>query len=100
MSVANLILSPWAVLTALLIYYLHPYFVTYGYLRGIPGPLVARFSNAWLFSTARRGKRFWLVHQAHQKYGQVIRVQPNHVSINHDDAIQAIYGHGHGFLKA
>ncbi|KAM0286509.1 hypothetical protein ACHAQH_000937 [Verticillium albo-atrum] len=100
MTITGLILSPWTALAALVFYYLYPYFVTHSQLRDIPGPLVARLSNVWLFSTARRGKRFMLVHEAHQKYGPVLRVQPNHISINNDEAIQAIYGHGNGFLKA
>lgn len=100
MSIASLILSPWTALAAFVFYYLYPYFFTYSQFRDIPGPLLARLSNVWLFATARRGKRFLLVHEAHQKYGPVVRIQPNHISINNDEAIQAIYGHGNGFLKA
>ncbi|KAH7374843.1 benzoate 4-monooxygenase [Plectosphaerella cucumerina] len=100
MAIVGYLLSPWTAVAAVLSYYLFPYFVTYAPLRDIPGPLAARLSGLWLFSTARRGKRFLLVHEAHKKYGPVMRIQPNHVSINDDDAIQAIYGHGNGFLKA
>lgn len=35
----------------------------------------------------------------HKKYGKVVRIQPNHVSIADDSAIPIIYGHGNGFLK-
>lgn len=100
MAIVGYLLSPWTAVVAVLSYYLYPYLVTYAPLRDIPGPLAARLSGLWLFSTARRGKRFLLVHEAHKQYGPVMRIQPNHVSINDDDAIQAIYGHGNGFLKA
>lgn len=100
MAVIEHLLSPWALVAAAGLYFLYPFFVTYSALRDIPGPLLARFSNVWLFSTARRGKRFLLVHEAHRKYGPVMRIAPNHVSINSDEAIQAVYGHGNGFLKA
>ena len=49
---------------------------------------------------ARRGRRYLAVDAAHKKYGKVVRIQPNHVSIADGDAIQIIYGHGNGFLKA
>lgn len=98
--ITDILLSPWTIPAAALLYYIIPYFVTYRHLRDIPGPLPARLSEIWLFLTARKGKRFWLVHEAHKKYGPVIRIQPNHVSINIDEAIQAVYGHGNGLLKA
>jgi benzoate 4-monooxygenase len=100
MAIVELLLSPWALAAALGLYFMYPFFFTYSALRDIPGPLLARFSDLWLFSTARRGKRFFLVHEAHKKYGPVMRIAPNHISINNDEAIQAIYGHGNGFLKA
>ncbi|KAK5084291.1 hypothetical protein LTR05_005367 [Lithohypha guttulata] len=40
------------------------------------------------------------VDECHKKYGKVVRIQPNHVSIADDSAINIIYGHGNGFLKA
>lgn len=100
MTVAEYILSPWTALLGVVAYFVYPYFFTYGHFRDIPGPLLARFSDAWLLLAARRGRRYLIVHEAHKKYGKVMRVQPNHISINDDAAIQAIYGHGNGFLKA
>jgi benzoate 4-monooxygenase len=32
--------------------------------------------------------------------GPVVRIQPNHVSLCDDEAINVVYGHGNGFLKA
>lgn len=103
MAVLNLILSPWApvlALAGLVFYYLYPYFVTYKHLRDIPAPFPAQFSDLWLLSIVRRGKRYATVDEMHKKLGPVVRIQPNHVSINDDEAIQVIYGHGNGFLKS
>lgn len=100
MAIVGYILSPWTVLGVLVISYLYPHMVTYRAIRDLPGPLLARFSNLWLLMTARRGKRYILVDEAHKKHGQMIRIQPNHVSVNDDKAIPLIYGHGNGFLKS
>ncbi|KAK2882373.1 hypothetical protein FQN49_000428 [Arthroderma sp. PD_2] len=68
--------------------------------RNIPGPFLAAFTNFWLFYQCRRGKRSLAVELAHQRYGKIVRIQPNHISIADVGAIQAIYGHGNGFLKS
>ncbi|KAL7623763.1 hypothetical protein AAE478_005316 [Parahypoxylon ruwenzoriense] len=94
---------PWALglgCIAVAVYYIYPYFATYGHLRGIPAPFLAQFTNWWLLITCRRGKRYLIVHEAHDKLGPVVRLQPNHVSIADDEAIPIIYGHGNGFLKS
>lgn len=66
----------------------------------IPGPLLAKLSNLWLMYQCRRGKRYLAVHAAHEKYGKVLRIAPNHISIADASAIPVIYGHGKGLLKA
>lgn len=48
----------------------------------------------------RTGKRYLAVHEAHAKYGKLVRIQPHHVSIADADAIPQVYGHGNGFLKS
>ncbi|KAH7106148.1 benzoate 4-monooxygenase [Auriculariales sp. MPI-PUGE-AT-0066] len=103
MALHNLLLLPWALIAApvlLVIYYAHAYFITYAPLRGIPAPFPAQFSNLWLLSVCRRGRRYEIVDQLHKKLGTVVRIQPNHVSVADEEAIQAIYGHGNGFLKS
>lgn len=102
MAVVNLFFSPWALAAApvlLLAYYLYPYLVTYAPLRAIPAPFPAQFSNLWLLLVVRRGVRYAVVDELHKKLGPVVRIQPNHVSVADDAAIQEIYGHGNGFLK-
>lgn len=104
MAITESIFSPWALAAGLAClvayYYLYPYFVTYGHLRGIPAPFPASLSNLWLLWACRRGKRYLVVDEIHEKLGPLVRIQPNHVSVADDDAIQAIYGHGNGFLKS
>ncbi|KAK4186991.1 cytochrome P450 [Podospora australis] len=103
MAVIALLASPWApvaLAAAFVVYYLYPYLFTYRALRGIPAPFPAQFTNWWLLLVARRGDRYKTVDELHKKLGPVVRIQPNHVSINDDEAINIIYGHGNGFLKS
>ncbi|TLD29736.1 cytochrome P450 [Venturia nashicola] len=84
---------------AFLVYYILPYFTENRALRSIPGPFSAKFSNIWLGLSARRGRKFAAVHAAHKKYGKIVRVGYNHVSIADERALQTVYAHGNGFLK-
>lgn len=106
MAIAALVLehlaSPWMLATFptwLVLYYVIPYFTTYKYLASVPGPLVAKFSNLWVASGARRGKKFEIVDQAHREHGKVVRIGFNHVSIADERGLNVVYGHGNGFLK-
>ncbi|KAJ8121844.1 hypothetical protein ONZ43_g1809 [Nemania bipapillata] len=103
MAIIHLFISPLTVaaaVVAIVAYYTYPYFVTNGALRNIPAPFPAQFTNWWLLYACRRGKRYLVVDEVHKKLGPVVRIQPNHVSVADDEAIQIIYGHGNGFLKA
>ncbi|KAF9877254.1 hypothetical protein CkaCkLH20_05520 [Colletotrichum karsti] len=103
MALIELLISPWApalLAIGLVAYYVYPYFVTFGHLRDIPAPFPAQFTNFWLLYVVRRGDRYSTVDKLHKELGPVVRIQPNHVSIADDDAIQIIYGHGNGFLKS
>ncbi|KAI9148985.1 Benzoate 4-monooxygenase [Paramyrothecium foliicola] len=103
MSIINALFSPLTLVAGLVflaVSYLYDHFVTYKHLRHIPAPFPAQFSNLWLFSTARRGERYAIVDKIHGKLGKVVRIQPNHVSIADDAAIQEVLGHGNGFLKS
>merc|ERR1712000_42192 len=104
MSILSTLTTPWVAVLAIVVlvtlYYVTPYLTDNAHLRGIPGPPTAAFSNIWLLSACRRGKRFAIVHDMHKKMGPVVRIAPNHVSIADADAINTIYGHGNGFLKS
>ncbi|KAL2784284.1 cytochrome P450 [Aspergillus keveii] len=47
----------------------------------------------------RRGRRSQAVSELHQRYGDFVRISPNHISIADAKAVQQIYGHKTGFLK-
>ena len=80
-------------------YFLVPY-LQRSHLRDIPTPSFAAFTNLWLLLQCRWGVKYVSVDEAHKKYGKLVRISPNQVSIADDAAIQSIYGHGNGFLKA
>jgi benzoate 4-monooxygenase len=45
-------------------------------------------------------RRYYTVYKCHEKYGKLVRITPNQVSIADPDAIPVVYGHGTGFLKS
>ncbi|KAK0623875.1 cytochrome P450 [Immersiella caudata] len=79
---------------------LNSYLITYRYLWRIPDPFSARFSDLWLLRACRFGRRYAVVDRIHSQLGLGVRIQPNHVSINVDEAIYTIYDHGSGLLKS
>ncbi|KAL4980977.1 cytochrome P450-domain-containing protein [Aspergillus desertorum] len=88
-----------AFLGLLAAYYVVPYLQTWR-LSDIPAPGLAAWTNFWLLLQTRLGHRFISVDNAHKKYGKLVRIAPRHISIADDAAIQAVYGHGNGFLKS
>lgn len=102
MAILSIVLSPWTLFLLpvyLSLYYVLPYLFQYRYLLRVPGPLPAKFSNIWLALQARKGQKFASVDSAHRKYGKMVRVGYNHVSIADEKALVTVYGHGNGFLK-
>ncbi|KAL9062723.1 MAG: hypothetical protein Q9157_008685 [Trypethelium eluteriae] len=95
----SFLFSPWALLALPVLYYILPYLRNWS-IKDIPGPFPAAFTNLWLLYQCRRGRRYAAVDDAHKKYGTLVRIQPNHVSIADLDAINQVYGHGNGFLKS
>ena len=94
----SFLLTPYSLLSLPFVFYLLPY-LRLNAVRDIPGPLLAVFSNFWLLFQCRRGKRFVAVDAAHKKYGKLVRIQPNHISVADTEAIPIIYSHGGGWLK-
>ena len=90
--------SPYTLFLLPLLFYLLPYLRNQSLLN-IPGPLIARFSNLWLLLQSRRGRRYLAVDAAHKKYGQLVRIQPDHVSVADPEAIPIIYSHTGGWTK-
>ncbi|KAK4560708.1 hypothetical protein LTR86_005286 [Recurvomyces mirabilis] len=95
----SFLFTPYLLLALPLLYFVLPY-VRNWQIQDIPGPFLAKFSDLWYFYEARRCRRYMTVHKLHQKYGKLVRIQPNQVSIADPDAIPIVYGHGTGFLKS
>lgn len=68
-------------------------------LKGVPGPLLAAFSNYDRIITAASGKQFLAHIGYHEKYGALVRVGPNHVSFSDADMIPIVYGITSRFYK-
>ncbi|KAG2172901.1 hypothetical protein INT43_000251 [Umbelopsis isabellina] len=68
-------------------------------LRSIPGPLAAKLSRFYDLKTKAGGKKPEIIEELHQKYGDVVRIGPNHVSIRDPNAVKQIYG-TERFLKS
>ncbi|KPI39697.1 Pisatin demethylase [Cyphellophora attinorum] len=72
--------------------YLHP-------LSHIPGPPSAALSGLW------RNNRYWRgtwhddIVDVHRKYGPVVRIAPNEVSVVGQTAMKQLYGHGCNTVK-
>ena len=64
-----------------------------------PGPLLAKFSSLWIVIQCRYGRRSEAVYKQHEKYGDFVRIAPNHISIANPAAVQEIYGFNSGFIK-
>lgn len=58
----------------------------------IPGPFLARFSDLWRFIDACLGHRDRTILHLHKKYGQVVRIGPNCVTVADPAAIDLVLG--------
>ncbi|KAK0434863.1 cytochrome P450 monooxygenase [Desarmillaria tabescens] len=96
----NLTLIVSSGLTIALLVHLVPYLVDSHGLRSYPGPLVAKFSDAWLGCVSYKGHRSEIIHDLHMRYGSFVRIAPNHISVARADALSVVYGHGNGALKS
>ncbi|KAM5353625.1 hypothetical protein ACJ41O_000275 [Fusarium nematophilum] len=69
-------------------------------LRFIPGPLLARFTDAWYFWNVRNGSFEDVNVDLHKQHGTIVRYGPNRYSFNDPEAAKTIYGLGTHFPKS
>lgn len=69
-------------------------------LRGVQGPLFARFSRLWLLKEVYYGTFMRTSIELHGRYGPIVRIAPNEYSIDDPAAMQIIYGSKGRFTKA
>ncbi|KAF8523923.1 cytochrome P450 [Hysterangium stoloniferum] len=75
------------------------YLLCFHPLADIPGPKLAAVTNLWKTRAVYRKNFTTELHQQHLKYGDVVRIGPNEVSIISPDEVSEIYGQKSTFLK-
>ncbi|KAI0890809.1 cytochrome P450 [Annulohypoxylon nitens] len=83
----------------LIIYTILHLFTTYWKLRTIPGPFWAKFTDAQRMLWVKTKKAEIIHLEAHEKYGEFVRLGPNMVSLNDPAAIPELYPMRPGFGK-
>lgn len=71
-----------------------------GPLSAVPGPWYTRFTSAVTKYKILTGQRIFYVHELHQKYGPVVRVEPREVVVSDLDAFRGVHRIGSGFVKS
>lgn len=64
--------------------FLHPF-------HAVPGPRLAKISKAWSRYGNLKGRKSHRIHEAHQRYGPIVRVAPNELSFADPVAVRDIY---------
>lgn len=68
-------------------------------LGNIPGPGLAKFTQAWRIGLVWKGNAHEKYKLLHEKYGPIVRTAPNVVNISDPTSIATIYGISSKFLK-
>ncbi|UPX12095.1 uncharacterized protein EKO05_0002667 [Ascochyta rabiei] len=78
------------------------YIVTYlnSPLKKIPGPFLAKFSNIWRFYNHYSQTHIETQKELHERYGDVVRLGPNTVSVTDASLLKTIYSTRGTFLKS
>lgn len=63
-------------------------------LAKFPGPLLWKTSGLFLAHQSWRGYRHLVLDELHSKYGEYVRIGPNHLSIKSASALKILYGPG------
>ena len=72
------------------------------YARGlyrIPGPFPAKFTNVWRLVDVGKRRHQETIIALHRKYGDIVRLGPQCLSIADPAAMESIYGVNKGFAK-
>lgn len=77
---------------SVLLVYVAIYRLVFHPLAQIPGPKLAAISNVWLARHVRDGRARELGKTLHEQYGPVVRVGPDEVWFDSEEAFKEIYG--------
>lgn len=69
-------------------------------MQSIPGPFWARFSDVWRMRVALGGQSHMRMMELHDKYGEVVRIGPNTISVSDPRAIEPILGFKNNLNKS
>ena len=69
-------------------------------LRSLPGPLTAKLTNLWRLSNVYQGRANSTLHRLHARYGDIVRIGPNCVSVADTSLIKTVFRTRHPFLKS
>jgi hypothetical protein len=92
--------SVYIVLITTILLFLSSISRSYYRLSQIPGPLLAKFTDLWRLLKVKRGDCHDTYLALHERYGDLVRIGPNCVSISKPDMIPIIYGIQKGFVKS
>lgn len=67
--------------------------------RDIPGPFWASVSRLWLAAGVLSGKAEHTQRALHRRYGPLVRIAPNEISVADPEAVKIIYSIKTGFTK-
>ncbi|KAL8714896.1 MAG: hypothetical protein Q9220_001409 [cf. Caloplaca sp. 1 TL-2023] len=68
-------------------------------LKAFQGPLIAKFTNVWLFAVYYQGSQATIFRRLHDRYGSAVRVGPKHVSLSDPGLIKTVYSLRGNFTK-
>lgn len=68
-------------------------------LKKLPGPFLAKFSDVWRFYSHYSQTHIETQKELHNKYGDVVRLGPNTVSVADAGLLKTIYSTRGTFLK-
>lgn len=63
------------------------------------GPTIAKISDLWRLVEVLRMRQPHTYRKLHEKYGTVVRVGPNSVSVSDPRLVDQVYGHKSDFVK-
>jgi cytochrome P450 len=81
------------------------FFLSYVYnrfrpgLASIPGPTLAKWTKLWRLNDVAKGQSHMTAINLHKKYGPLVRIAPNVVSVGDPKEVKTIYGLTNAFTK-
>jgi Cytochrome P450 len=82
-----------AIVHLLYVRYFHP-------LSSIPGPFLASITRLWLIQATLTLRRHSIEADLHEKYGSIVRISPNELSISDPIYVHELYGAHSQFAKS